>query len=102
MKENTNRTRIFKPQLVLPNLTTKPNYIDVQWKPLIVITLGQAKSDNNNRMITITDENIAKKVIWDQILAQKVITISNLITLTVITLSGLHCTNDKVMIKIKK
>jgi hypothetical protein len=28
--------------------------IQVQWKPLNVITLGQTKSDNINRMITIT------------------------------------------------
>jgi hypothetical protein len=26
----------------------------IQWKPLNVITLGQTKSDNINRMITIT------------------------------------------------
>jgi hypothetical protein len=30
-------------------------YIQVQWKPLNVITSGKSKSDNINRMITITD-----------------------------------------------
>ena len=30
----------------------------IQYKPLNVITLGQRKSDNNNRMITLTEDNI--------------------------------------------
>jgi hypothetical protein len=29
--------------------------VDIQWKPLNVITLGQTQSDNINRMITLTD-----------------------------------------------
>jgi hypothetical protein len=31
-----------------------PNYICIQWKPLIMITLGLAFFDNNNRLITLS------------------------------------------------
>jgi len=36
-----------------------------------VITLGLGKSDNINRMITITDEKQVKKSLWDLILSKK-------------------------------
>ena len=62
---------------------------------LNVITLGPAQYDHLNRLITITDEITGKKSLWDHILMVNVITISNLITLTVITLSSLHCTRDQ-------
>ena len=32
--------------------------MELQCKPLNVITLGQPKSDNINRMITLTEDNI--------------------------------------------
>ena len=63
----------------------------IQWKPLNVITLGPDKSDHINRMITLTKQKEAKMAFWDIILREKVITLSNLITLTVITLSSFHC-----------
>jgi hypothetical protein len=67
----------------------------LQWKPLNVITLGQMESDNINRMITITDCLLIQKgcllVIWDLLNLGQFDHINQMITLSVITLSGLHC-----------
>ena len=32
-------------------------YIHIQWKPFIMITLGPALFDNNNRLITLSGVN---------------------------------------------
>jgi hypothetical protein len=67
----------------------------VQWKPLNVITLGQRESENINRMITISDclliQSDCLLVILDLINLGKFDHINRVITLSVITLSGLHC-----------
>ena len=39
--------------------------IDIQWKPLNVITLEPDQSDHINRMITLTDRKEAKMAFWD-------------------------------------
>ena len=44
----------FHSQFLSPNL----HLFSIQWKPLNVITLGQYKSDNINRMITITKDKM--------------------------------------------
>jgi hypothetical protein len=38
----------------LKQLCTKYIYIYIQWKPLIMIILGPALFDNNNRLITLS------------------------------------------------
>ena len=38
----------------------------IQWKLLNVIALGQRESDNNNRMITISESISYERVIWGQ------------------------------------
>ncbi len=48
---------LFKKRLHIIN--EMKNYLMLlQWKPLNVITLGQTKSDNINRMITITGYSV--------------------------------------------
>jgi hypothetical protein len=67
----------------------------IQRKQLNVITLGQRESDNINRMITISDRLLIQSacllVIWDLLNLGQFDHINRMITLSVITLSGLHC-----------
>jgi hypothetical protein len=69
--------------------------INIQWKPLNVITLGQMESDNINQMITITNCLLIQKscllFIWDLVSMGQFDHSIHKITLSVITLSGLHC-----------
>jgi hypothetical protein len=68
----------------------------VQWKPLNVITLGQRESDNINQMITISSCLLIQSDrllgIWALLNLGQFDHINRMITLSVITLSGLHCT----------
>ena len=68
------------------------NY-QIKWKPLNVITLGQSETDNMNWMITITNHQLLFQ--WCLIISNKW-DLWNLITLTVITLSGFHCTCNEI------
>ncbi len=69
----------------------------IQRKPLNVITLGQRESDNINRMITISNCLLKQKAfllfIWDLLNLGQFDHINQKITISVITLSGLHCTS---------
>ncbi len=60
-----------------------------------MITLGQRESDNINRMITKSDRLLIQSarllVIWDLLNLGQFDHINRMITLSVITLSGLHC-----------
>jgi hypothetical protein len=71
-------------------------YKYVQWKPLNLITLGQRESDDINRMITISDLPLIKStyllVMLDLVNLRQFDHINIMITLSVITLSGLHYT----------
>ena len=60
-------------------------------KLLNEIILELKQCDHISPPITLTNENPAKKPFWDQIWMAKLITLTNLITLSLITLSfGFH------------
>jgi hypothetical protein len=69
----------------------------IQRKQLNVITLGQRESDNINRMITISNRLLKQKAfllfIWDLLNLGQFDHINRTITISVITLSDLHCTS---------
>ena len=74
--------------LKLKKLIENNGMFIVQWTPLTNrITLGQRQTDSNNQLILISDLSILntryERVIWD-------LMGSNLITLSVISLSGAH------------
>ncbi len=63
--------------------------ISIQWKPLNVITLEQNIFDHNNQMITLTEHTL-----WAvdyKKLSFTIDHIKQMLTLTVITLSGFYC-----------
>jgi hypothetical protein len=62
----------------------------IQWKPLIVTTLGLRENDNNNQMITITGFYIESYCNIEQIGPSQFDHNKRLITLAVITISGFH------------
>ena len=68
----------------------------IQRKPLNVITLGQRESDNINRMITISNCRLIQStnfLFFGELVNLGQFDHSNqMITLSVITISGLHCT----------
>ena len=64
--------------------TSRCNYeLNIQWKPLNVITLGQTETDNINRLITLTDDHFS---------AQNHESINSKKTITAIEKTGNHQT----------
>ncbi len=61
--------------------------IDIQCLPLSRITLGQRKSDNNNRMIQLIERNGGSTIMEPALFDYNM----RLIQLSVIYLSGGHC-----------
>ncbi len=69
-----------------------------------MIILGQRESDNIIPMITISDSSsgIKLRAIWDLANMGQFDHINQMITLSVITLSGFHCTHNFIIIPISK
>jgi hypothetical protein len=67
----------------------------LQWMTLYVITLGRSQTDNFNQTRTISGflliQSTKVAVIWDLVNLGQFDNITQLITLSVITLSGAHC-----------
>jgi hypothetical protein len=76
--------------------------IELQWKLLSVITLGQSESDNINQMITISKCLLVQSAClldsWDLLNLGQFDHINLMIALSGITLSGLHCTFKQTII----
>jgi hypothetical protein len=67
----------------------------IHWRPLIVITLGQTLTDSIHRMITITKQisiqSMLLRDIWGLFDLGQFDPINQMILLTMIPLSGIHC-----------
>jgi hypothetical protein len=78
---------------IIETVTVQNELEILQWVPLNVIALGQAISDYNNQMVTLSilpfplNEDSFKKLAK----TAKIDYIIQLITLSVIPLSGAHC-----------